>query len=139
MRIANALAFRVLLAALSGCAAAGGETARISGIVTYRQRIALPPGAQVTVQLADISLADAQAVVLGSTTFTTESQVPLPFTVEYDSADIQANHTYALQAEIRDSEGKVLFRNATAFLVLTNGNPSDDVEIMLDMVSGQQR
>ncbi|MBX3046348.1 MAG: YbaY family lipoprotein [Anaerolineales bacterium] len=137
IRIANALAFSVLLAALSGCAAAGGETARISDTVTYRQRIALLPGAQVTVQLADISLADAQAVVLGSTTFTTESQVPLPFTVEYDPADIQANHTYALQAEIRDNEGKVLFRNTTALLVLTNGNPSDDVEIMLEMVSGQ--
>lgn len=134
MRIINLVALGIFLAAVSGCAAAD-ELTRISGTVTYRQRIALPPGSQVTVQLADISLADAPATVLGKTTFITDSQVPLAFSVDYDAAGIRANHTYALQAEIRDSEGKLWFRNTTITLVITNGNPSDDVEIVLDMVS----
>lgn len=38
--------------------------ATVTGTVTYRERIALPPGATVTVRLQDVSRADAPAEVL---------------------------------------------------------------------------
>ncbi|WP_367272350.1 YbaY family lipoprotein [Phreatobacter sp.] len=40
-------------------AAAMAETRTLSGMVIYRERIALPPSAVVEVKLVDISLADA--------------------------------------------------------------------------------
>ncbi|TIV73114.1 MAG: hypothetical protein E5V93_18665, partial [Mesorhizobium sp.] len=36
----------------------------IAGEVTYRERIALPPDAVLVVELADVSLADAPAIVI---------------------------------------------------------------------------
>lgn len=126
-----------LAATLAACAGNAASQANISGTVTYLQRIALPAGATLNVALVDISLADAPAVMLGAYSSQPQTQVPLPFTIEYNPADIVDNHTYALQAEIRDAEGKLWFRNTTTFFVLTNGNPTDSVEIVLDMVSGQ--
>ena len=52
----------------------------ITGTVAYRERIALPPNAVVTIALEDVSLADAPAKVLAKQTFETEGkQVPLSF------------------------------------------------------------
>lgn len=137
MRTATVVILGLAAAVLSACAGSAATSASISGTVTYLQRIALPQGATLTVELVDISLADAPAVTLGAYSSQPDTQVPLPFTVTYNSADIIDNHTYALQAEIRDAQGKLWFRNTTTFLVLTNGQPSDNVEIVLDMVSGQ--
>jgi hypothetical protein len=57
---------------LTGCAAttavpkdAAAAPAMITGTVTYRERIALPPTAVIKVQLVDVSRADAPAVVIG--------------------------------------------------------------------------
>ncbi|REM35684.1 hypothetical protein DSI31_07360, partial [Mycobacterium tuberculosis] len=57
---------------LSACAvpsspsAGGGSAAqlRVSGTVTYRERIALDPAAEIVVQLLDVSLMDAPSKVL---------------------------------------------------------------------------
>ncbi len=50
----------------------------ITGTVAYRERIALPPNAVVTVTLEDVSLADAPSKLLAKQTFETEGkQVPL--------------------------------------------------------------
>lgn len=72
----------------------------ISGEVTYRERIALPPEAFLEVQLVDVSLADAPAKVLGSQTIAPVGQVPVKFVIIFDSAEIQPGMTYALQARI---------------------------------------
>lgn len=126
--------FASTLLVLAACA--GAQPARISGTVTYLPRIALLPNAQVRVQLLDISLADAPAALIAEDVMvTSQQQVPLPFVIEYDPAAIIESHTYALQAEIRDAEGNLLFINTSATLVLTNGNPMDDIEIILDQVA----
>jgi putative lipoprotein len=61
-----------LLTLLTGCATAtvvpgssgGAEAARVTGSVTYRERIALPPTAVVKARLVDVSRADAPAELL---------------------------------------------------------------------------
>jgi putative lipoprotein len=72
----------------------------ISGSVLYRQRIALPPGAELTVRLSDVSLADAPAVTLAEQVIPVEHQVPIPFTLHVDRAALDERHTYALSARI---------------------------------------
>ncbi|MCA0059670.1 YbaY family lipoprotein [Mesorhizobium sp. B261B1A] len=72
----------------------------LKGEVTYRERIALPPNAVLSVQLADVSLADAPAKIVGEQKLTPAGQVPISFAVKFDPSRIQRRMTYALQARI---------------------------------------
>ena len=121
-------------------AAGGGEeastgesevTVTVTGTVTYLERIALPDDAVVNVQLQDTSLADAPAVVLGEQTIETAGQqVPIPYEISFNPDDIQETNTYVVRATIRDGEGTLLFTSDTAIPVITNDNPTEDVEIV---------
>lgn len=72
----------------------------IAGEVLYRERIALPPNAVLTVQLADISLADAPATIITEQKVNPAGQVPIKFELRFDSSVIQPKTSYALQARI---------------------------------------
>src|SRR5690554_6277975 len=77
------------------------KAASLSGTVAYRERMALPEGSVIEVQIRDVSLADAPAEVVAQTSITTAGeQVPVPFTVWYDIADIEPGRTYAVFARI---------------------------------------
>jgi putative lipoprotein len=108
----------------------------VSGTVAYRERIAMPENAVLTMQLQDVSLADAPAKVIAEQKFTFAGhQVPLPFEVHYDSAKIDPQHTYALSARITVNE-QLMFMNTTTYRVITQGNPVK-ADILLQMVEGQ--
>ncbi|MEO5325540.1 YbaY family lipoprotein [Mesorhizobium sp. CC13] len=79
---------------------ATAEDKTISGEVLYRERIALPPQAVLTVQLVDVSLADAPAKVIGQQKIEPAGQVPAKFAVKFDEAAIRSGMSYALQARI---------------------------------------
>lgn len=96
----------------------------VTGTVTYRERVALPPTAVVRVQLQDASLQDVAAVILDSITIRPQGrQVPLAFTLRYNPARIQEGGIYVVQARILDASGRLLFLNDEAYPVLTNGKP----------------
>jgi len=107
---------------------------QLNGIVTYRQRIALPPNAVVEVQLQDVSRADAPAITLASQTIQTQGQqVPIPFSLTYDPTAIDPRMTYAVRATIKD--GDTLIWTSTTFNpVLTRDAPAGDIEIIVDQV-----
>ena len=124
-----------MLLSLAGCSAEqGGEPAseaamtRIEGSVWYRERMLLPPGTQVEVQLEDISRADAPAEVLASVLMTPESGPPYPFVIEH-TAQTDQRGRYALRARI-EHEGQLLFTN-TEYIDPFAGNP---VEILVQRV-----
>ena len=73
----------------------------LSGTVTYRERIALPPSAVVEVSLLDVSLADAPSRTIARTRIVPRRQVPIPFRLRFNDSVIQPGHRYALRAEIR--------------------------------------
>lgn len=87
------------LAALPLPALAAPRT--LSGTVTYRERIALPPGAVVEVSLLDVSLADAPSRTIARTRIAARGQVPIPYRLRFNDAVIRPGHRYALRAEIR--------------------------------------
>ncbi len=87
------------LAALPLPAVAAPRT--LSGTVTYRERIALPPGAVVEVSLLDVSLADAPSRTIARTRIVARRQVPIPYRLRFNDAMIRPGHRYALRAEIR--------------------------------------
>ena len=122
--------------ALAGCGKSS-DKALVTGTATYLQRIALPPDAVMTTRIEDVSKADAPADVIGEQVIQTQGkQVPIPFEVSYDSNQIQENHSYGLRVRIEDSAGKLLFINDTNVPVITRGNPTSDIEVILVQAGG---
>ena len=99
-------------------------TASVTGTVTYRERIALSPGAVVTVQLRDTSLMDVASELIAEQVITNPGQVPIAFEVRYNSDDINPRNTYSIQARITESDGRLAFINDTAYDVITLANPT---------------
>ena len=124
--------FMLLLGSLTLSACGSPSKESVTGTVTYLQRIALPPDAVVTVRIEDVSKADALAEVIGEQVIQTKgAQVPIPFSVAYDPDKIIDNHTYSLRVRIEDGTGKLLFINDTSIPVITNGNPTQDIEVIV--------
>ncbi|MER9643158.1 YbaY family lipoprotein [Mesorhizobium sp. M0239] len=104
----------------------------VRGEVIYRERIALPPSAVLSVQLADVSLADAPATIIGEQKVQPAGQVPISFEIKFDPSVIRSRMTYALQARITVDD-KLLFISDMRHQV----DPLADVPqtIMLKMVT----
>jgi putative lipoprotein len=131
-----------LLAAvlMTGCAAAsvapagGGATARVTGTISYRERIALPPDAVITVRLVDVSRADAPASLLGEQVIEAGGrQVPFRFEIPYDPASIDERMSYAVQARI-EAGGRLIFISDQHHPVITRGAPTT-VDLLLRPVA----
>lgn len=99
-------------ALLTGEALAAPVTLR--GEVVYRERIALPRGARIEVQLVDVSRADAPARVLATGQIGKFTGSPVAFILRIDSRKLGRGRRYALQARISDNRGKLMFINDTA-------------------------
>jgi putative lipoprotein len=96
------------------------EEARISGTVSYRERIAMPPGYVVKVELLDISRQDAPSETLGAIELTPSHQVPVPYELAFDESRIDPRHRYAVRAQIL-VDGRLLFTSTQTNLVITGG------------------
>lgn len=106
-----------------------GETATLTGTVTYRQRIALTPEAIVQIELRDVSREDVEAPLVARRILEKPGQVPIAFTLDYDSGAIDPRHTYAISARITD-RGQLQFVTDTRLPVITNAAPTA-VEIVV--------
>ena len=97
----------------SNPAAAAPAQGSVSGTIAYRERIALPPNAAIEVKVQDVSLQDAAAKTIAETVFSPEGkQVPIPFQLSYNPADINQAHTYQVRANITVN-GKLMFTSTT--------------------------
>lgn len=123
----------LLVLGLAGCSAppATPPAPALTGSVSYRQRIALPPDAVVEVQLLDVSRPEAPARVLHTATLSPRAQPPLFFTIRYDPRQIDPQGTYALKATITIG-GKLRFLSTNNTRVLTQGAPSHR-DLVLEM------
>lgn len=118
--------------------AAPGEIGEPSGVltgtVTSLQHIALPPGSVIEVKLQDVSRADVAAeVIAGRTITTTGENVPIPFTLIYDPAQIDPRNSYALGVRI-NVDGQLQWINTEHHGVLTRGAPMTGVEVVVHPV-----
>ncbi|MDG9881794.1 YbaY family lipoprotein [Pseudomonas sp. GD04058] len=120
-----------LLAACSSNAPSSKAT--LDGEVFYLQRSALPPTATLNVALQDISLADAPAITLARQSGPIQGQVPLPFHLSYDPAQVKPGHRYAVSARI-EVDGKLLFINTRQHSVMLDGSDPQPLKIKVDPV-----
>ena len=122
VRIARALALSLTALPLAACATLGPseQPVSVTGQITYRERIALPPTAQIEIQLSDVSLMDAPSRTIAQQTFTADGrQVPFAFSLTVDQRPLDPRHSFAVSARITDALGRLMFitdtRNSVAF------------------------
>ncbi len=102
--------------------AAAAQDARVSGSISYRERIALPPGFVVKVQLLDVSRQDAPAEIVNSIELTPAHQIPIPYEIGFDETRINPRHSYAVRGQIL-VEGRLWFTSTQVIPVITRGAP----------------
>jgi putative lipoprotein len=144
--VARALACCALVA-VGGCGygrdgagAATGPQSVLTGTVTYRERIALPPNARVEVRLEDVSQADAPADEIAAQTVAANGkQVPIPFALRYSPQSIDSSHRYAVRASITSADGDLMFTTTMHYGVLTGGAADKPVEIVVQRPDGGAR
>ncbi|AZD84009.1 MULTISPECIES: YbaY family lipoprotein [Pseudomonas] len=129
MKKLTLLALTTLLGACNSMQPA--SNASLDGEVFYLQRIALPPAATLSVSLQDVSLADAPAVVLAEQKGPVKGQVPLPFHLSYDPAQVKPGHRYSVSARI-ELAGKLLFVTTEHNGVKLDGSDPQPLKIRVD-------
>jgi putative lipoprotein len=126
------MTWRVIAAGFAGLVlglqtvAAMAETRVLSGTVTYRERMALPPSAMLEVKLVDVSLADAPSTTIAEVSKPVTGQVPIPYELTFDRARIQPRRSYALQARIT-VDGQLWFITTARHSVFTGEADSTDI------------
>lgn len=111
-------------------AQAAGDVITVSGSAAYRERIAMPPDAVLTVRIEDVSRADAPARLLAEVREVFGArQVPIGFALTVPRSAIDPRARYSLRATITVG-GALRFTTATHHAVLTAGAP-DKVELLL--------
>ena len=131
LRFASAIALAFSLAACASTGVPAERTVAVTGSIAYRERIALPPTAQIEVRLDDVSRADAPATNMATQSFASEGkQVPFAFSLTVDRADIDPRHSYAVSARITDAEGKLMFITDTRNAVTFDGRSAIDMGVL---------
>ena len=121
------------LALLLTAAPALAAPVQLPGEVTYRERIALPESAVLSIELIDLALPDRPRLSVSAPTGA--GQVPLAFTLTFEDSLILPQHDYAVNAEI--NAGDVRFRNTEPFPV-TPLAQTEPVVIVTNLVAQAQ-
>lgn len=119
--------------AVAGCQSSQPDTPKavepdarpaIQGQAIYRERMAAPPGATLTVQLIDNQLAETPDAVIAITQVHDAKGPPFAFALPYDAGKLRAGGSYGLHASLRDAEGTLWFvTNTRAPVVPGSGAP----------------
>src|SRR5262245_2742426 len=124
------------VAVLFGLLAGPSMAQTIKGTATFRERMALPPGAVFEATLEDVSRADAPSETIARQRLTSPGNPPIAFAISYDPAKISANRRYVVRARILVDD-KLLFTTDTAVPVITRDNPTSVSLLLRRVGSGQ--
>ncbi len=108
--------------------------AMVHGSATFRERIALPPGAVFEATLQDVSRMDAPADTIAVFRKEDAGNPPYQFELAYDPATIIPSRRYAVRARVTLA-GRLLFTTDQVHPVITQGSPTT-VELLMKRVAG---
>jgi putative lipoprotein len=117
-----------------------GNQAQLNVVVNHRERIVLPPTAQVYVVLEDQALMDVPAVKINEARATVTQGPPYAVSVLYDPEALTGRGVYGVRAHI-ENDGKLMF-NSTTFNPAfgkdgrTDSPVNDPVEIVVERTKG---
>ncbi|WP_370180004.1 META domain-containing protein [Alteriqipengyuania sp.] len=133
-----------LAMSLSACATVPNDTGAsqvamvetISGTLTYRERVALPPSAQMEIVVSDITLGRNEELILSRKVITIgQASPPIPFSIDVSKLNLSDGPLYGLRAFIREPDGTIMFRTSEPFLLNLRSNTVDIGDIRLSMTS----
>jgi putative lipoprotein len=126
----RALIVAAIALALPACGWLRGPSApaapippELTGTVDYRERVPLPPDAQLRVRLEELAAAGKPPQFIAETTIPRLGRPPIRFRIALAPGVIDPRRAYILTARIERGE-EVLFVNDPPFRVLTGGNPA---------------
>lgn len=105
----------------------------LKGSVGYLQRIAMPPHAEVLVQLQDVTKVDAPSVILAEQKIPNAGNPPYKFELAYDAAAIKPDGKYGLYAKI-SVDGQQRFVTTEFVPAIVNGKPVEPLDVIVKMV-----
>ena len=108
------LPLAVAASMLTGCATSNAVV-EIQGEVWYKERIMLPENAVITVQVQDVSLADAPAEVIAEFE-RNDVSTPTPFQFLINRDQFEDGHTYSIGARI-SLDDKLMFINTQSYRI----------------------
>lgn len=127
----TALGAALVISACTNLGQQDSDLEQVTGTLTYRERIALPDNARITVTLADVSKMDAPAEVISRQVFLAEGKsVPFQYALNFTRDEINPKYTYAVSARI-EVDGKLMFITDTANRVLTDEAKSVQKNLLL--------
>ncbi|CAH0990073.1 hypothetical protein SIN8267_00156 [Sinobacterium norvegicum] len=101
----------------------------IETVVVYREKMALPPNAELTVSFSNVAKMDVAAELISSVTLTAPGNPPFDVTLPYEEAKIDEQGRYSARAVIK-VDGRLMFTTTTANDVFA---PNDDGKTVLMM------
>lgn len=113
----------------------GSSPTVIHGRATYLERIKMPPGADLVVQLIDNGATEAPQAVIASIRLEDVAGPPYDFNLPYDASKLRPGGLYGLHANLYGPGGEVWFMTDTRVPV-TPGN-SDLTEFRMVRVPGE--
>ena len=116
--------------ALTGCGRSINKAA-ITGVITHSHQMALPIGYVVIIQIVDTTKATPGKMIAEQVIESHGEVLPMPFEIIYDPGKINQEHTYSVLVKIEDSTGIMLYTNNTNVPVITNGNPTQKVDVIV--------
>ena len=112
----------------------GAWAGEVSGRVRLPAGQSVPADSVVLVELRDVSVADARAMLVSKKEIRDATgKAEVPFAIGYDDARIKGGNSYAISARVTQ-KGKLLFINDTHTPVLGHGGKARDVEVAVSAV-----
>jgi len=90
----------------------------IRGSATYWEKIKMPPGTKLRIQLIDHLLADTPEAIVADVTMADVAGPPYEFALPYDPAELRPHGQYGLHASLLDAGGKLWFVTDTRIPVV---------------------
>jgi uncharacterized lipoprotein YbaY len=72
---------------------------------------------------------------VGGQTIFDVAQFPIDYEATYNVQAIDPRHTYGLSVRITDAQDNLVYINTQSYPVITQGNPTYHVEVMVDKVN----
>jgi putative lipoprotein len=112
--------------------AGGGSAGTVTGSIVFGDPGTFPPDTTLTIQLLDVSAADAPSVTLAEQVVDRPGGPVVPFALPYDHAAIDPRHSYTVSA--RASRGDELLYISTTHNPVLTGGASERIDVPLTQV-----
>lgn len=113
--------------------AAPSQPRRLEGEVVFSATdISVPDDAELIISLRGVARGDAPPVTLAETRLVPGNEDPVRFRLDYDTGDVTPGSAYALQGEVRNANGELLWVSASRHGVEV-GNAADQGPVTLTL------